>query len=50
VLPVEGTLQLFAADTGATDLAAIVAVGDAAAPNYKARAVRWMLVRGLQEG
>jgi len=50
VLPVEGTLQLFAADTGATGLAAIVAVGDAAALNYKARAVRWMLVRGLQQG
>jgi hypothetical protein len=51
VLSVEGTLQLFAdTDTGATGLAAIVAVGDAAALNYKARAVRWMLVRGLQQG
>jgi hypothetical protein len=50
VLPVEGTLELFAADTGATVLTAIVAVGDAAAQNYKARAVRWMLVRGMLHG
>jgi hypothetical protein len=45
VLPVEGTLQLFAdTDNNRTALAAIVAVGDAAALNCKAHAVRWMLV------
>jgi hypothetical protein len=51
VLPIEGTLQLLAdTDTHSPSFAAIVAVGDAAALNYKARAVRWMLVRGLQQG
>jgi hypothetical protein len=51
VLLVEETLQLFAdTDANSPSFTAIVAVGDAAALNYKARAVRWMLVRGLQEG
>jgi hypothetical protein len=47
VLPVEGSLELSAGAT--TVVGTIVAVGDAAAQNYKARSVRWMLVRGLPQ-
>jgi hypothetical protein len=47
VLPVDGSLELSAGDK--TVVGTIVAVGDAAAQNYKARSVRWMLLRGLPQ-
>jgi hypothetical protein len=47
VLPDEGLLTLFARNTLAVHTCVVLDVGDRASTSYKARTVRWMLVRGL---
>jgi len=47
VLPDEGLLTLFACNTLAVHTCVVLDVGDRASTSYKARTVRWMLVRGL---